>query len=119
MLATTTDARLLFDVGQRGRDRAARCALHAQTAVDFWQRAYVFGPGFQYPALRTGDRELGPLVNVTGGWTLRIGSASDADADLLGARLRPERDDRRSTSTTSTSPSRISAIGGVTLEADL
>ncbi len=30
-------------------------------------------PGFDFPAYRTGDRELGPLVNVTGGGTVRFG----------------------------------------------
>ncbi|MGH7296554.1 MAG: DUF3570 domain-containing protein, partial [Polyangiaceae bacterium] len=72
MRATTTDARYLASVGPRV-ELGPHARFHAQTAVDFWQRAYVFGPGFQVPALRTGDRELGPLVNATGGFTLGIG----------------------------------------------
>ncbi|MGH7330595.1 MAG: hypothetical protein ACREJX_19775, partial [Polyangiaceae bacterium] len=95
--------------------------FHAQTSVNFWQRAYTLGTvasGFDYPALRTGDRELGPLVNVTGGWTLRIGVGSDPtpkswvlgfDANLTSTRYL---DDLYVTS-------RISAVGGVSLEASL
>jgi hypothetical protein len=41
--------------------------------VVFWQRAYVLRPGFDYPALRTGDRELGPLLGLTLGMTARFG----------------------------------------------
>jgi len=77
MKATTTDARLLFDVGTRV-EIGPHARLHAQSAVDFWQLAYTVSPGFSVPALRTGDRELGPLVNATGGITLRIGLGSDA-----------------------------------------
>jgi hypothetical protein len=77
MKATTTDVRYLFDLGGRV-ELGPHVRVHAQTAVDFWQRAYAFGPGVQYPALRTGDRELGPLVNITGGWTVRIGLGTSA-----------------------------------------
>lgn len=117
MLATTTDARLLFDVGQRV-ELGPHLRLHAQTAVDFWQRAYLYGPGFQYPALRTGDRELGPLVNATAGGTLRLGIGGDANPmswvlgfDLNGTTTQ-YLDDLYVTQ-------RISVIGGVTLETDL
>jgi hypothetical protein len=78
----------------------------------------VFGPGFDYPALRTGDRELGPLVNVTGGWTLRIGLGADATPSswVLGFSLNATwtqyLDDLYVTR-------RISGLGGLTLEADL
>ena len=60
--------------------------LHLQTAVDFWQRTYVMKPGFDFPALRTGDRELGPLVGLTGGGSLRIGLGSRANprSSVLG-----------------------------------
>jgi hypothetical protein len=85
LVASTTDARLLLDVGSRV-EVGPHLRLHAQTAVDFWQRAYVLEPGFNYPALRTGDRELGPLVNVTTGFTLRIAVGPDRapDAWTLG-----------------------------------
>jgi hypothetical protein len=69
--ATTTDAQFLVDVSDRVRLWPS-ARVHAQSAVDFWQLAYVAkpassGPGFSLPALRTGDKELGPLVGVTGG----------------------------------------------------
>jgi Protein of unknown function (DUF3570) len=117
MKATTTDARYLFDLSRRV-ELGPHARLHAQTAVDFWQRAYVFGPGFQYPALRTGDRELGPLVNVTGGWTLRVGLGAEANPTSwvlgfdLNATATQYLDDLYLTR-------RISALGGVTLETDL
>ena len=69
--ATTTDARVWFDVGSRVVV-GPHLRFYAQTPVDFWQRAYALAPGFAYPALRTGDRELGPLVNFTGGASLRV-----------------------------------------------
>ena len=117
MKATTTDARYLMDLGPRV-ETGPHVRLHAQSAVDFWQRAYTFGPGFEVPALRTGDRELGPLVNLTGGWTLRVGLGSEATPSswVLGFNM----------NVTSTQylddlyvTDRLSALGGVTLEADL
>lgn len=68
--ASSTDARYLVDLGRRF-EAGPHVRIHAQLPVDFWQRAYTFGPGYQYPALRTGDRELGPLTGVTGGLTVR------------------------------------------------
>jgi hypothetical protein len=68
--ATTTDGRVLFDLGRRVA-LGPHVRVHAQSAVDFWQRAYTLSPGFSVPALRTGDRELGPLVTLTGGMTAR------------------------------------------------
>jgi hypothetical protein len=72
LLATSTDARYLIDLGRRV-ELGPHLRVHAQSAVSFWQRAYVLRPGFDYPALRTGDRELGPLVGLTLGWTFRFG----------------------------------------------
>jgi hypothetical protein len=117
MKATSTDARYLMDLGSRA-ETGPHARVHAQTAVDFWQRAYTFGPAFDVPALRTGDRELGPLVNVTGGWTLRLGIGSDANPSswVLGF-------DVNATSTQYLDDlyvtQRISALGAMTLEADL
>jgi hypothetical protein len=70
--ATSTDARWLVDVSRRVQ-LGPHVRVHAQTSVDFWQRAYVVRAGYDFPALRTGDRELGPLVNLTGGGSLRVG----------------------------------------------
>jgi hypothetical protein len=117
LMATTTDVRYLFDVSPRV-ELGPHARLHGQTGVDFWQRAYVFGPGFVYPSLRTGDRELGPHVNVTGGWTLRVGLGGNANPTswVLGFDL----------NVTSTQylddlyvTRRISVLGGMSLETDL
>ena len=115
--ASTTDARLIFDFG-RGVEIGPHLRLHAQTSVDFWQRAYVMKPGFDFPALRTGDRELGPLVGVTSGGSLRIGMgpAANRRASVLGF-------DLNLTSTRYLDDlylmQRISALGVVSLEVEL
>jgi hypothetical protein len=85
LLASTSDARWLYDWG-RSLELGPHLRFHAQTAVNFWQRAYVLRPGFDFPALRTGDRELGPLVAATLGLTLRVrlGPAGDRDQWRLG-----------------------------------
>jgi hypothetical protein len=43
-------------------------------------------PGFDFPALRTGDRELGPLVNLTLGGRVRwrVGPAQAPDRWVVG-----------------------------------
>lgn len=117
MLATTSDARLLFDLGARV-ETGPHARVHGQSSVSFWERAYTFGPGFEYPALRTGDRELGPLFSVTGGWTLDLGLGSD-DTPMswvlgfhVGATTTQYLDDLYVTQ-------RISALGGVMLETEL
>jgi hypothetical protein len=59
-----------------------------QSAVSFWERAYVSsgGPGWDLPEYRTGDRELGPLWTAQGGLGLRwfFGRSSDPRAWMLG-----------------------------------
>jgi hypothetical protein len=72
LFASTTDLRILVDPTQR-LELGPHLRLHAQKAVNFWQRAYVVGPGLDFPQLRTGDRELGPLVGLTLGGSLRVG----------------------------------------------
>jgi len=69
--ASTTDGQFLMDLADRIRVWPAVRA-NVQTAVSFWQLAYTAkqgksGSDFSVPALRTGDRELGPLVGVTFG----------------------------------------------------
>ena len=115
--ATSTDARLLFELGPRV-ESGPHVRLHAQSPVSFWQRAYVLEPGFNYPALRTGDRELGPLVNATEGWTIRIavGGAKHPRSWVLGFDLNVSEtrylDDLYVTQ-------RLAGVGGMTLEAEL
>ena len=82
--ASTTDVRFLWDFyegkgagGTPGYPQL-RLSPHArfnyQGPVSFWQRAYVASQsvgGYDVPRYRTGDRELGPLLAVTGGLGLR------------------------------------------------
>lgn len=75
LTASSTDVRYIFDLGTRV-SLWPQARLHLQTPVAFWQRAYVanYTPGGQWdlPALRTGDRELGPLRGLTGGAGIQI-----------------------------------------------
>jgi hypothetical protein len=86
--ATSTDARYIINLGERV-DVGPHLRLHAQSAVDFWQRAYVMSSAFTFPALRTGDRELGPLLGFTEGGALRVavGGAMHPRALVLGVDL--------------------------------
>jgi hypothetical protein len=77
LIASTTDLRYLVDLGKR-LIFWPHFRFHAQRGVSFWQRAYVsertatFAQGdWSLPALRTGDRELGPLWTGTTGLGLR------------------------------------------------
>jgi hypothetical protein len=114
--ATSTDARFLLDLGRL--EVGPHLRVHAQSPVNFWERAYVLGPGFSYPALRTGDRELGPLLTATVGGSVQaaIGSRSAPRAWLIGVDLNGMwtryLDDLYITQ-------RFSCIGGVSLEAAL
>jgi hypothetical protein len=114
--ASTTDARLLFQVGRI--EAGPHLRLHAQSAVDFWQRAYVMDPGFTYPALRTGDRELGPLVNATAGGSLAValGPRGRLRAWIVGVNINATwtqyLDDLYITE-------RLAFVGGLTLGAEL
>jgi hypothetical protein len=67
--ASTTDARVLIDRGERWQWRS-HLRFHVQSPVSFWNRAYTLTDA-GVPALRTGDRELGPLWSATGGAGLR------------------------------------------------
>jgi hypothetical protein len=81
LLASTSDAKWLFDLGRRFV-LWPHARFHVQSAVNFWERAYVSdtsGTSFNLPEFRTGDRELGPLRTVTGGAGLRWFFGSNAD----------------------------------------
>ncbi|MDB4942767.1 MAG: hypothetical protein JWP97_2301 [Labilithrix sp.] len=83
LVASTTDARYFIDVSERitiwphGR-------FNIQNGVDFWQRTYVSTSVHDIPALRTGDRELGPLRTLGGGGGIRVAlGKSGALQDLV------------------------------------
>ncbi len=76
--ASTSDVRFLVDA-TRHFEIGPHVRVHAQTPVSFWQRAYIASPGFSFPALRTGDRELGPLWNATLGGSMRFGFGPSYD----------------------------------------
>jgi hypothetical protein len=80
LVASTTDARWIFDLGTRF-EVWPHARFHAQTSVTFWQRAYVSesSTGWNLPEYRTGDRELGPLVTIGGGLGARVYLGSDAN----------------------------------------
>lgn len=88
LLATTTDARWLFDIGRR-LTLWPRARVHLQGAAAFWERAYeleVDNSGrLTPPEVRAGDRELGPLASFTGGAGVScdIGSTAGARAWVL------------------------------------
>ncbi len=88
LTATSTDVRYIHDVASRV-SLWPHVRLHLQTPVAFWQRAYgaaqTSSGQWEVPALRTGDRELGPLRGLTGGGgiQIRIGpESSPADFTL-------------------------------------
>ncbi len=63
------DGRWLLDVGSR-LSLGPHLRAYAQSPVSFWKLAYV-GTADSVPTFRTGDRELGPLVNLTTGGSAR------------------------------------------------
>ena len=89
LMASTTDARWIFDVSRR-LSLWPHLRFHAQSGASFWKRAYVSGPapGWNLPELRTGDRELGPLRTATGGagfkWLLGKGDPQSLSITAQG-----------------------------------
>jgi hypothetical protein len=85
--ASTTDARFIVDLSRR-IEAWPHLRFHTQSAVDFWQRAYISAgaPGWNLPEFRTGDRELGPLRTFTvgGGAHWFIGPEHDLRAWTVG-----------------------------------
>ncbi|HEX3772552.1 MAG TPA: DUF3570 domain-containing protein [Polyangiaceae bacterium] len=82
MIASSSDARWIFDLGRRFA-LWPHARFHVQNAVSFWQRAYVSAPApaWNLPEFRTGDRELGPLWTIEGGFGLRWYVGSDAEPE--------------------------------------
>ena len=73
--ATTTDARFMYDIIKEFRIWP-HLRFHAQTGADFYELAYVVNRApdgsITIPALRTGDRELGPLIAIYAGGGMRL-----------------------------------------------
>lgn len=72
--ATTTDAKFFADVTSWLR-LWPHARLHAQGGADFWRVAYASErtpAGLKVPAIRTGDKELGPLLSLTLGGGARL-----------------------------------------------
>jgi hypothetical protein len=64
MVANT--AELAVNLGlRRGLRLEVRDRVHQQSAVDFWERAYVVADETMLPRYRTLDRELGPSISNT------------------------------------------------------
>jgi Protein of unknown function (DUF3570) len=82
--ATTTDLRWFVDVAER-ITIWPHLRVHVQSGVDFWRRAYAARSVSDLPALRTGDRELGPLSNFGLGAGIRfaLGKAGAKDDFVL------------------------------------
>ena len=82
LMASSSDLRWIFDLGRRF-ELWPHVRFHTQNSVSFWQKAYISGPGpgWNLPEYRTGDRELGPLWTVEGGFGLKwyLGSAADPE----------------------------------------
>jgi hypothetical protein len=83
LISSTTDARILADLGRRVI-AWPHLRLHAQKSVDFWRRSYEATPAadgsFGPPRYRTGDRELGELATITVGAGLRWRLSADGAA---------------------------------------
>lgn len=86
MKASTTDLRYMVDLGENVIFWP-HLRFHYQTPVSFWRNAYISEGPNDIPALRTGDRELGRLLNAGGGVGLRLalGSKGDSEAWVLTA----------------------------------
>lgn len=88
LLASTTDARYFIDTTRR-LTLWPHVRFHVRNGVEFWKRAYSATSVHDLPALRTGDRELGPLFTVGGGGGMRLalGRAGALDDIVLTTTL--------------------------------
>ena len=91
LIASTSDARWIFDLGNRFA-LWPHARLHVQNGVSFWEKGYVSdnpngNPNtWDLPLYRTGDRELGPLSTIEGGFGIKwyLGKPADPRALQLG-----------------------------------
>jgi Protein of unknown function (DUF3570) len=88
LVASTSDARWIFDLGRR-LAIWPHVRFHLQNAVSFWQRAYVSSSttGWDLPEYRTGDRELGPLWTAEGGFGIKWYLGGDAQPEQWALQL--------------------------------
>jgi hypothetical protein len=88
LVASSSDVRWIFDLGRRFAIWP-HARFHAQNSVSFWQRAYISGPGpgWNLPEYRTGDRELGPLWTIEGGFGIKWYLGSDAEPERWALQL--------------------------------
>ena len=86
VFATTTDFVLPIDVTKIFR-LWPHLRFHFQTGAQFWQRAYFSGVradgGLVIPLLRSGDRELGPMLTGTAGMATRFDLTGDDRMGLI------------------------------------
>ncbi len=80
LVASSSDVRWVFDLGRRFAFWP-HARFHVQSAVSFWERAYVSAPApaWNLPEYRTGDRELGPLWTTVGGFGVKWYLGGDLD----------------------------------------
>ena len=82
--ATSTDSRYMLDLGKRLRIWP-HVRVHAQTGANFYQLAYSAhfdqNGALVLPTYRSGDRELAPLITITGGGGARI-SLGNPEGDI-------------------------------------
>jgi hypothetical protein len=84
--ASTTEARCYLNLAPRWTVWP-RIRAHFQSGAYFWQRAYVASFGvdgaLDVPQFRTGDRELGPLETLGGGFGVTFGMGRAAAPSTL------------------------------------
>ncbi len=90
LLASSSDARWIFDLGERFA-LWPHARFHVQSPVSFWQLAYVSvstpAQSWNLPEYRTGDRELGPLWTTEGGFGVKWYLGSDAEPERWALQL--------------------------------
>ena len=91
--ASTSDLQYIFDLGSRV-SLWPHLRVHVQGGADFWRRAYELTPGaggaLAAPAIRAGDRELGPLRTFTGGGGAEVDLSRRAGARTWVLRLQAD-----------------------------
>ena len=90
ILSTTTDARWVQDVGKRLRVWP-HVRVNAQTGASFYKLAYSAflnsDGSISLPLFRSDDRELGPLITLTGGGGLRFALTAPDSKTQVGLNM--------------------------------